>query len=107
MKFVLVSFFVSLSIVLLFMNKLGLSTYPLVLVIYGTWLFISGGALKFRPFVLGGIVNWICGVAAFFVPFEIQLIILGFAVLLGYIIPGHMLKHKFRKINNRAQKINS
>jgi hypothetical protein len=95
MKYVLISFLVSLFTVLFFMNTLGISTYPLVMLIYGIWLFISGGALKFRPLIIGGIVNWLLGITAFFFAFEIQLLILALAVLLGYIIPGHLLKMKF------------
>lgn len=97
MKYVLISFLVSLAIVLGFQGHLGLSTYPMVMLVYGGWLFISGGALKFRPLIIGGIINWILGVAAFFFAFEGQLILLAMAVLLGYIIPGHLLKMKHRK----------
>ena len=81
------------------MKTLGLSTYPLVMLIYGIWLFISGGALKFRPLIIGGIVNWLLGITAFFFAFEMQLLILALAVLLGYIIPGHLLKRKFEISN--------
>lgn len=95
MKYVLISFLVSLFTVLFFMKTLGLSTYPLVMLIYGIWLFISGGALKFRPLIIGGIINWLLGITAFFFAFEMQLLILALAVLLGYIIPGHLLKRKF------------
>ncbi len=95
MKYVLIAFLVSLFTVLFFMNTLGMSTYPLVMLIYGIWLFISGGALKFRPLIFGGIVNWLLGMTAFFFDFEIQLILLAIAVLFGYIIPGHLLKRKF------------
>jgi hypothetical protein len=105
MKYVVISFLVSLFIVLFSMSKLGLSTYPLVMIIYGTWLFISGGAVKFQPLVLGGIINWILGIAAFFVEFEIQLLLLAGAVLLGYIVPGHMLKNRFKKHANFSQSV--
>ncbi len=99
MKYVLISFLVSLFTVLFFMKTLGLSTYPLVMLIYGIWLFISGGALKFRPLIIGGIVNCLLGITAFFFAFEMQLLILALAVLLGYIIPGHLLKRKFEISN--------
>ena len=97
MKYVFISFFVSLMLVLFFMNKLGLATYPMVMLTYGVWLFISGGALKFRPLIIGGIINWILAIAALFAVFEQQLIILAVAVLLGYIIPGYLLRMRFKK----------
>ncbi len=97
MRYVLITFFISLSVILLMMGKLGINTYPMVMLVYGGWLFISGGALKFKPLIFGGIINWILGVAAFFVTFDIQLLLLAGAVLLGYIIPGYLLKTKFEK----------
>jgi hypothetical protein len=101
MKYVLIAFLVSLLTVLFFMGKLGPATYPLVMIIYGIWLFISGGAIKFKPLIWGGIVNWVLAIAAFFAGFEQQLILLALAVLLGYIIPGHLLKRKYSlKMNN-------
>lgn len=98
MNYVLIAFLVSLFIVLFVMGPVGGFTlaYPVILLLYGIWLFVSGGALRFRPLVLGGIINWMCAIAAFFLPFENQLLLLALAVLLGYIIPGHMLKAKYR-----------
>jgi len=99
MKYVMISFLVSLVLVLAFQSKLELSTYPMVLMVYGMWLFVSGAAIRFRPLIIGGIINWILCVASFFFPFDIQLLLLAIAVLLGYIIPGHMLKNKFSNSN--------
>jgi hypothetical protein len=65
-------------------------------------LFLSGGALKFAPLIVGGIFCWICGAAAFciekFCGQNIYLLlILAAAVLGGYIIPGYMLKLNNKK----------
>lgn len=97
MKYVLIAFLVSLVIVLFFMGKLESYTYPLIMVIYGVWLFVSGGALRFKPLVASGIINWVIGIITFFVNFKWQLVLLAIAVLLGYIIPGYMLKARFKK----------
>ncbi|MEP7170403.1 MAG: hypothetical protein ABI855_13615 [Bacteroidota bacterium] len=98
MGYVLIAFLISLCIILFSMNRLQLNTYPMVLMIYGLWLFISGGAIKFKPLIIGGIINWLIGIISFFVTFDIQLLLLAAAVLLGYIIPGYMLKSKFQKL---------
>ncbi len=97
MKYVLISFLVSLVMVLLFQGKLGLNTYPMILVIYGILLFISGGALNFRPLMAGGIINWAMAITAFFAPLDMQLLCIAAAVLMGYIIPGYLLKRKFSR----------
>jgi hypothetical protein len=99
MKYVLMAFLFSLAIILFTMVRLQINTYPMVMVIYAVWLFISGGALKFKPLIIGGIINWIIAIAAFYVTFDMQLLLLALAVLLGYIIPGYMLKSKYEKLN--------
>lgn len=97
MKYIWIAFVVSLTIVLTFMPKLHSSTFPMVLVIYGVGTFITGGALKFRPLVWGGISCWVLAVAAFFVSFEYQLLLTALAVLLSYITPGHILNYTFNR----------
>ena len=85
MYYVRVSFLVTLSVVIFFSFKLQMNTYPIILMIYGLWLFISGGAMKFRPMIIGGIVNWLIAIPCFFINFEYQLIALALAVVLGHI----------------------
>jgi hypothetical protein len=77
----------------------------MVMVTYATWLFISGGALKFKPLMAGGIVNWIFAAAGFFVSFQTQVIFLALAVLLGYIIPGHLLRNKYKNAAKQVQAV--
>ena len=44
--------------------------------------------------MIGGIVNWLLSILAFFVAYEMQLLILALAVLLGYIVPSYLLRKK-------------
>jgi len=97
MKYVLIAFLVCLCIVLFFQGKLQLNTYPMVMMVYGIWLFISGGTIQFKPLMIGGIVNWILAIVAFFLPFDQQLLILALAVLLGYIIPSYQFRKKMER----------
>ena len=97
LKYVLIAFGVSLGIVLGFQSKLGINTYPMVMVVYAVQLFVWGGALRFRPLIMGGIINWALGIAAFFVTFDIQLFLIAAAALFGFAIPGHLLKSHFQK----------
>ena len=97
LRYVLIAFLVSLMMVLFFQSKLEFSTYPMVMMVYGIWLFISGGVIRFRPLMIGGIINWILAIAAFFVSFEIQLLLLALAVVSGYIIPGYLLKAFYKR----------
>ena len=99
-KYALIAFLVCLTMVLFNMNKLGLNCYPMLMMVYGMWLFISGGSLKFRPLIIGGITNWIIAFAALYVDFNMQLLLLALAVLTGYIIPGHMLSNRYKRNNS-------
>ncbi len=96
-RYVLTAFMVSLLMVLFFMQHLQLNCYPMLMMVYGIWLYISGGSLRFKPLMIGGIANWILAVAAFYVDFEMQLLLLAIAVMVGYIIPGYMLRNRYKK----------
>jgi hypothetical protein len=91
------AFGVALLIVLTFMGRTGLeNAYPMVLVLYGIATFVSGGALRFRPLIVGGVCCWILAVTAMFLTFQFQLLALAAAVLVAYVIPGHMLRHQYK-----------
>ena len=78
-------------------SRFGLtSAYPVLLILYGTGLYISGKAFNFVPLVIGSLGCWVCAVVACYVSFDIQLVLLGLAVLTGYIIPGYILKLKYK-----------
>ncbi|MEO8146253.1 MAG: hypothetical protein ABI723_01385 [Bacteroidia bacterium] len=98
LRYVIWAFLISLFIVLFFMGQLREHCYPMIMVVYAIWLFISGSAIRFTPIKIGGIINWALAIVAlFFTDLETQSLILAAAVLLGYIIPGHMLKAKYAK----------
>lgn len=71
--------------------------YPGFLALYGMPTVLSGAILKFRPLIIGGICCWILSVTAGFVPYEYQLLLLGAAVILAWIIPGYLLRSKYQK----------
>lgn len=101
LKYALAAFLAGLFIVLFFMSMNGgwEKAYPMIMMVYGMWLFISGGALKFKPLIIGGIIDWLCSIASFYVHTEEIILVLAFAVLAGYIIPGHLLNIKYKKEN--------
>ena len=95
MKYLWIAFGVSLAFVLVYMGKIGIEAgYPLILVVYGIGTFVSGGALKFKPLIIGGICCWVLAVVSAFVDFQLQLLLLSLAIVVSYIIPGHLLKKR-------------
>jgi hypothetical protein len=67
---------------------------PLIIVFYGLGTFVSGGILKFRPLIFGGIAAWIISILAFLVQSEYQLLLMGFAIIVAYLVPGYLIKSR-------------
>lgn len=73
---------------------------PVLLALYGMPTFLSGIIIRFRPLRIGGILCWIlCIVSAFFQGYG-QLLFLATGVLGAWIIPGYLLRSRYRKQNS-------
>jgi hypothetical protein len=70
------------------------STNPLIISLYGLGTFVSGGVLRFRPLIIGGISCWIISIIAFFVAPQNVLLLTALSIVVSYLIPGYMLKSK-------------
>jgi FtsH-binding integral membrane protein len=70
--------------------------YPLILMLYGIPTILSGVILRFRPLIYGGIGCWMLSIAAVFAPFIYNLLMVSIAVIGAWIIPGYMLRSRFR-----------
>jgi hypothetical protein len=98
LKFIWIAFTAALCIIMFFNSMQFLQVLPCIMVLYGMGLFLSGGALRFKPLIFGGIFCWMCAIAGFEVQNIYQLLILALAVMGGYIIPGYLLKMNNRNI---------
>jgi hypothetical protein len=86
-------FVVTLLLILGTAVKIGWeNVYPIVILMYGLGTFVSGGLLRFRPLMFGGALSWALGMAALFVGFDIQLLLVAASVAVSYLIPGYLLK---------------
>lgn len=66
--------------------------------IYAFLMLIQGGAMKFKPLMIGAAVNWIGAIAIFLnQDFKYDMLITAAAVFIGYIIPGLLLRLQFKK----------
>ncbi|WP_165370451.1 hypothetical protein [Hymenobacter persicinus] len=95
-------FWAGMGVLLLMIVGFGMThgwqlAYPFMIALYGLGTFVTGGALRFRPLVFGGAACWLLATAAFLVSFPTQLLLLAAAVVVSYIIPGHLLKARFRR----------
>jgi hypothetical protein len=96
-KYFFIAWSLSLLLLLAFLipnnNQL---VQPIILTMYALATFVSGGILRFRPLIWGGIIAWAAAVASFFSPFDIQLLITAATVVVAYLVPGFLLKRRNR-----------
>lgn len=98
MSYVWIAFGVALFIVLSSGSLIGFEkVYPFVLLVYGIGTFITGGIIKMKLLIWGGIFCWILSVVSFYVTYDIQLLLLSAAIVVAYIIPGHVINSNYRK----------
>jgi hypothetical protein len=72
---------------------------PLFLVLYGVPTFLTGAIVKFSPLQVGAVSCWILAVVSAFVPFQFQVLFFAIAVLSAWIIPGYLLRSRFKNQN--------
>lgn len=78
--------------VVFFMSKINFNINPLILIITAMPTFLTGIMLRFRPLLFGGINFWAFGILAFLVDNQTQYLVGGIAIILGYLVPGYLLK---------------
>lgn len=70
--------------------------YFTLMILYGIATFVSGGLLGFKPLIYGSLVSFACAVISTFLGEVDQLLIISIALLGSYVIPGHLLRSKFK-----------
>lgn len=71
-------------------------------ILYAFWMYIHGSAIRFKPLKVGAYVNWAAAIAIFIVKdFKYAMLISAFAVAVGFLIPGYMLRNQYKKSLNR------
>ena len=102
-----IGFFISLLLIIVAINR-GVSPVPgfsLLLGLYGFWILIYGAGLNFKPSIIGAYITWACAFAGLFVEtFDWTMLLHATAVLLGYIIPGHLANIEFKKVHRQENK---
>lgn len=70
---------------------------PGFLAIYGMPTFLSGIILRFKPLIIGGISCWVLSIVSTLIPPEYNLLLVAAAMIVAWIIPGYLLRSRFRK----------
>lgn len=85
---------ISLPLLVAYSIQAGMSPTPVILIMTGFAVFISGGVLHFRPVLYGAVVIWGGGMLTLFTPEIWQSFIMAVAVGLGYLVPGYLLNRQ-------------
>lgn len=94
---------IGLSLLVLFVvfSKIGWQySFPFYIMLYGIGTFISGSLIKFKPMRIGGLTCLFLVAITPFLEYSFQILMSAFAILISYIIPGHLLRNEFRKKNH-------
>jgi len=75
--------------------------FPFYILFYGVGTYVSGSLLKFKPLVIGGLINLALAIVTAYLPYSLQMVMTALAILISYIIPGHLLRIRYNKTNRR------
>lgn len=92
-----IAFLVSYTITIIFMSKLNYNIVPIIFILAGNATFLTGIIIKFKPLIWGGIIFWIGAIGLFTLPGNLNIFVPPLAIILGYLVPGYMLKSQNKK----------
>ncbi len=92
-----ISMAITITPIWIFGEKINWMVTPLILMPVGAATFVCGIIIRFRPLLMGGLIFWAAAIGSYFVPLDVQYIVGGVAVILGYLVPGYMLKYQKEK----------
>lgn len=76
---------------------------PIILALYGMPIFLSGIILRFRPLIIGGIGCWVLCIASTLIQdYDYQFLLIPVAMLIAWIIPGYLLRAKYKSISHHV-----
>jgi hypothetical protein len=71
--------------------------YTFYMLLYGIGSFVTGRLLKFSPLVWGAMASWALSLVSTFMSFDINILLCAAAILVSYIIPGYLLRKKYKE----------
>lgn len=70
---------------------------PMILLLYGAPIMLSGCIIRFKPLVIGGVICWLLAGVSVFIPLRYHILLIALALIAGWIVPGYLLKSKFKR----------
>jgi uncharacterized membrane protein len=75
-----------------FQNK-----YTYYILLYAIGTLVTGNLIRFKPLIIGGLINFVLAVVSIRFGYDNQLLVGALAILISYIIPGHLLRARLQK----------
>lgn len=69
---------------------------PFILLLAGIGTAVSGAMMGFKPLQFGAIAFWVLAIISFRQPENYQMLMMGLGVVVGYLLPGYMMKHNLK-----------
>jgi hypothetical protein len=88
------AFLISMVVLFIIHSKSLETISPYILLLVGFPTFISGIIIRFRPLIIGGICFWIFALLVNFGGPVIGPLGVPVSMIVGYLIPGYILKNK-------------
>ena len=79
---------------------------PLFLMLYGMPTFVTGAACKFKPMLWGGLLCWVCSIAAIYTTIKLDLILTALSAIAAWLIPGILMKLEYEKVKKEQAALN-
>ena len=73
------------------------NTIPFVLLFAGVGTAVSGAMMGFKPLQFGAIAFWVLAIVAFRLPEIYQMLLMALGVIVGYLLPGYIMKANAKK----------
>jgi hypothetical protein len=74
--------------------------YPFFILFYAVGTYVSGSLIKFKPMIIGALFCFVLVVVCVYLPYDFQILITAFAIVISYLIPGYMLRSQYKKQNS-------
>ena len=89
--------YIVLVVIGIFESSRWQTAFSYYILLYAIGTFVTGSLLRFKPLIIGGLINFALSAISARFSFDYQLLIAGLAILISYIIPGHLLRIRFQQ----------
>jgi hypothetical protein len=93
----LVFSFIALLFINVLSGKAWQTAFTYYILLYAIGTFVTGNLIRFKPLVIGGVINFVLAIISIKLSFDNQLLLGAVAILISYIIPGHLLRMHHQK----------